>query len=200
MLSILVVAEESSNYKELEECFINDYYVEFTSRLPSNIVDLSKLEFSFEILFYLKQITQPEISSISRLIKQKIIIFEVHSEQNFPYKIERLIPVSNRLILRASAMRGRIEYYRGVDEILALNAKHIELEDGEVILNGDVNTKAYYGDLLFRVGKNVIFGVRKKNIAIFSTDIFSNNAMIDGDNCRFLKNLVEVMLGGAEFL
>lgn len=199
MLSILIVTEEPSMYKNLEECFINDYYVEFLPRLPLKMVDLSKLEFSFEIFFYLKPITQSEVPSISRLMKQKIIIFEVHSEMNFPYKIT-LIPVSSRIVLRASSMRGKIEYYRGVDEIVALRAKHLEIENGEIILNGDANTKAYYGDILFRVGKNVVFGVRRKNVAIFSADIFSNEAIVEGDNCRFLRNLIELMLGSAEFL
>ncbi|MET1123991.1 MAG: hypothetical protein ABWW66_01845 [Archaeoglobaceae archaeon] len=201
MLSVLIVAEEPSLYRELEECLINDFQLEFATRLPTNVVDLNRIEFSFEVVFYLKQLTYAELPSVLRLTKQKVMIFEIHSEENFPVKVSKLVPVAERVVLRASAMRGRIEYYRGVDEIAALNARHMECEENaEVILNGDATMKAYIGDIVFRVGKNIVFGVRKDNVAVFSADVFSNEPMSEGDNCRFLKNLLSSMLGSAELM
>ncbi|MEM0350933.1 MAG: hypothetical protein QXU61_04095 [Archaeoglobaceae archaeon] len=202
MLSTLIVAnsEEWYKYKQLEECLLNDYHVQFADRLSSELSELSKLENSFEIFFYLKAPETGEISGISRIMKNKIFIFQVKKGHYSPIQLKsELLPVSNRILLKATAMRGKIEYFRGVDEILALNAYHIETRDPcEVILNGNRDTKAMLGDIVFRAGKNVVFGVRKNNIAIFSADIFSNEAFAEGQNCRFIHNLINEMLIGVE--
>ncbi|WP_202319963.1 hypothetical protein [Archaeoglobus neptunius] len=201
MLSVLIVAEDAEwyRYKELEECLINDYHVEYADSVGRSIAELSRIEFSYEIIFFLKPLEIAEIPSVSRLAKSKIMVFHVRNE-NVPVNFsERLMFVGDILDLNASAMRGRLEYFRGVDVIRLLDAYHMELnEDCEIILNGNRNTKVLLGDITFRTGKNVVFGVRKDNIALFSTDIFSNEAMINSHNCRFIKNLLNELVGKAE--
>ncbi|TDA29338.1 MAG: hypothetical protein DSO00_04485 [Archaeoglobi archaeon] len=203
MLSILVVAESTEwhNYKDLEECLLNDYHVEFTERLSSESTELSKLEFSHDIFFYLKIPETSEISAISRLLKSKIFIFFVKKDCFSPLPLKNeLLPVADKILLKASAMRGKMEYFRGVDEILALNVYHIEPKEAcEVILNGNKDSRAMLGDIVFRAGKNVIFGVRKNNIVAFSADIFSNECLRQAQNCRFFRNLLSDMLTGVEF-
>jgi len=203
MLSILIVAESTEwhTYKDLEECLINDYYVEFTERLSSESAELSKLEFSHDIFFYLKIPETSEISAISRLLKSKIFIFFVKKDCFSPLPLKNeLLPVAEKILLKASAMRGKMEYFRGVDEILALNVYHIEPREAcEVILNGNKDSRAMLGDIVFRAGKNVVFGVRKNNIVAVSADIFSNECLRQAQNCRFLKNLLSDMLTGVEF-
>ncbi len=199
MLSVLVVAEEWYHYKELEECLINDYYVEYATNIASDAAELSKIEFSYEILFYLKRAESNEIAAISRLAKNKVMIFRAAKDYYIPLNVKDVLPVADKLVLKASAMRGDLKYFRGVDKIAAFNAYHIEpAENCEIILNGNKDTKAMIGDLAVRTGKSVIFGVRKENLAVFSADIFSNEAMKIGDNCRFIKNLLSAMVGGAE--
>jgi hypothetical protein len=201
MLSVLVVAEEENwyQYKELEECLINDYHVDFIGSLSTDIAELSRIEFSYEILFFLKPVEFAEISAISRLAKSKIVVFHVLNG-NVPISLsEDLLPAGDFLELNASAMRGKLEYFRGVDTIRLLNPHHMEVEeDCEVILNGNRNTRVMIGDLTFRTGKNVIFGVRKENMAFFSADIFSNAAIKGSQNCRFIKNLLGELIGRAE--
>ncbi len=197
MLSVLIVCEEPHRYRELEECLLNDFHVEFADRLSSNLSELSRIEFSFEVIFYLKPIDYSELPAVARLLKRKVFVLRIFSENNVPIKIDKLVPVADSLLLRASAMRGRIEYYRGVDVIAIRDAMHMDCE-GEVVLNGEMGTKALLGDIIFRRGKNVVFGVRRDSIAVFSADVFSNDAMKQGDNCKFIKNLVNSMLGSAE--
>ncbi len=200
MLSVLVVAEDAEwhRYKELEECLINDYHVEYTNRITSDIAELSKIEFSYEIIFFLKRFEMSDIPAISRLAKSKILVLHVKNKNELVPLSEDLLPVGD-VKLNASAMRGKLEYFKGVDKIKLLDACHMELnEEFEVILNGNRNTKVLLGDITFRTGKNVIFGVRKDNMALFSADIFSNEAMRDSDNCRFIKNLLKELVGSAE--
>jgi len=201
MLSVLVVAEDAEwhKYKELEECLINDYHVDYTSRITSDIAELSKIEFSYEIIFFLKQLEMADIPAISRLAKSKILIFRVYN-RNVPISLsEDLLPVEDVVILNASAMRGKLEYFRGVDKIMLINAHHMEVaEECEVVLNGNKNLKVLLGDITFRAGKNVVFGIRKDNMAAFSADIFSNEAILGGDNCRFIKNLLKELIGSVE--
>ncbi|MEM0214357.1 MAG: hypothetical protein QXU17_04510 [Archaeoglobaceae archaeon] len=203
MLTVLLVADscEWHKYKELEECLINEYYVEYADKLSSEVTELSKLEFSYDIIFYLKMPETNEISAISRLLKSKIFIFHVRENGFSPIQLKNgLLPVADRILLKASAMRGKLEYFRGVDEILALNAYHIEPKDAcEVVLNGNKDSKAMLGDIVFRAGKNVILGVKKNNIVVFSADIFSNDCLRSAQNCRFIKNLLSEMLTGVEF-
>jgi len=200
MLSVLVVAEDSEwhNYKDLEECLMNDYHVDYRDRIANDIAELSKIEFSYEIIFFLKHLETSDIPAISRLAKSKIMVFHVKN-RNELLPVSELLPVGN-LKLNASAMRGQLEYFVGVDTLKLLSANHMELKDNEyeVILNGNRNTKALLGDITFRTGKNVIFGVRKDNIAWFSADIFSNEAMNGSENCRFIKNLLKETAGSAE--
>ncbi len=199
MLSVLIVAREWHKYRELEECLINDYHVEYLDGLSADIAELSKIEFSYEIIFFLKPLEVAEIPAVSRLAKSKILIFHVHNG-NVPLEFsEDLIPVAEELELNASAMRGKLEYFRGVDKIKLLNAYHMEIaEQCEIVLNGNRNTKVLLGDITFRAGKNVIFGVRKDSMAFFSADIFSNDAMAESQNCRFVRNLLEELVGMAE--
>ncbi len=201
MLSVLMVAtaEDWYRYRELEECLINDYHVEYLDGLNTDIAELSRIEFSYEIIFFLKPLEVAEVPAISRLAKSKIMIFHVHN-RNVPLELsEDLIPVAEELELNASAMRGKLEYFRGVDRIRLLNAHHMEVaEECEILLNGNRNTKVLLGDITFRTGKNVIFGVRKDSMAFFSADIFSNDAMAGSENCRFVKNLLEELVGMAE--
>ncbi|MDI9609707.1 MAG: hypothetical protein QFX36_00070 [Archaeoglobales archaeon] len=203
MLSVFIVADPTQlhQYKELEECLINDYYVEYSDKLSSEQSDLSKLEFSHDIFFYLKIPENNEISAISRLLKSKIFIFFVRKDGFSPLPLKNeLLPVADKILLKASAMKGKLEYFRGVDEILALNAYHIEPKDAcEVILNGNRDSRAMLGDIVFRAGKNVVFGVRKNNIVAFSADLFSNECFKTAQNCRFFKNLLSEMLTGVEF-
>ncbi|MCS7130477.1 MAG: hypothetical protein NZ872_03555 [Archaeoglobaceae archaeon] len=203
MLSVLIIADSTQwyQYKELEECLMNDYHVEYVDKLSSEQSNLSKLEFSYDIFFYLKMPETNEISAISRLLKSKIFIFFVRKNGFSPIQLKNeLLPVAEKISLKASAMRGKIEYFRGVDEILVLNAYHIEPKDTcEVILNGSRDSKAMLGDIVFRAGKNVVFGVRKNNIVAFSADIFSNECFKSTQNCRFIKNLLSEMLTGVEF-
>ena len=129
MLSTLIIADSIDwhKYKELEECLINDYYVEFTDKLSSESSELNKLEFSYDIFFYLKIPETSEISAISRLLKGKIFIFLVRKDGFSPLPLKNeLLPVADKILLKASAMRGKMEYFRGVDEILALSVYHIE--------------------------------------------------------------------------
>ncbi|MBO8179338.1 MAG: hypothetical protein H0Z19_02500 [Archaeoglobus sp.] len=201
MLSVLIVAEDSEwhRYKELEECLINDYHVDYTGQISTDIAELSKIEFTYEIIFFLKPLEFSEVPAISRLAKSKILVF--HVTNNYaPIRLsEDLLAVADFLELNASAMRGRLEYFRGVDVIKLLNPHHMEVdEECEAILNGNRNTKVLLGDITFRTGKNVIFGVRKDNMAFFSADIFSNDAMSESDNCRFIKNLLKELVGKAE--
>lgn len=203
MLSALIVADSTEwhNYKELEECLINDYYVEYADKLSSEPSELSKLEFTHDIFFYLKIPETSEISAISRLLKSKIFIFFVKKDGFSPLPLKNeLLPVAEKILLKASAMKGKLEYFRGVDEILVLNAHHIEPKDTcEVILNGNKDSKAMLGDIVFRAGKNVVFGVRKNNIVAFSAEIFSNECLRQAQNCIFLKNLLSNMMTGVEF-
>lgn len=203
MLSVLLVADSNDwhNYKELEECLINEYYVEYSDKLSSEPSELSKLEFSYDIFFYLKIPETNEISAISRLLKTKIFIFFVRKNCFSPLQLKNeLLPVAEKILVKASAMKGKIEYFRGVDEIYALNVYHIEPKDAcEVILNGNRDSKAMLGDIVFRAGKNVVFGVRKNNIVAFSADVFSNECLKTAQNCRFFKNLLSEMLTGVEF-
>lgn len=203
MLSVLIVADSTEwhHYKELEECLINEHYVEYAERLDSEPEELSRLEFSYDIFFYLKMPDTSEISAIARLLKSKIFIFHVRKDGFSPLQLKNeLLPVSDRILLKASAMRGKFEYFRGVDEILILNAYHIEpREVCEVILNGNRDSRAMLGDIVFRAGKNVVFGVRKNNVVAFSADVFSNECLRTAQNCRFLKNLISEMLTGVEF-
>jgi hypothetical protein len=202
MLSTLIVAESTEwhKYKELEECFINDYYVEYAEKLSSEPSELSRLEFSYDIFFYLKIPETSEISAISRLLRSKIFIFFVRKGGFSPIQLKNeLLPVAERILLKASVMKGKMEYFRGVDEILALNVYHIEPREAcEIILNGNKDSRAMLGDIVFRAGKNVVFGVRRNNIVAFSADIFSNECLRQAQNCRFLKNLLSDMLTGAE--
>ncbi len=199
MLSVLIVANEWHKYKELEECLINDYYVDFAESISPEVVELSKIEFSYEILFYLKRPDFREIPALSRLFKNKIVICRVFDGENLPFNIKEVLYVADRIILKASAMRGKLEYFKGVDKILALNAFHMEIDNNyEIVLNGDKSTKVLMGDIIVRTGKSVVFGVRYDNIAAFSADIFINEAFKDGDNCKFIRNLLNSMLGTAE--
>lgn len=203
MLSVLIVANSVDwhKYKQLEECLLNDYHVQFAEKLSSSLQDLTKLESTFDIFFYLKIPETNEISAISRLMKNKILIFHVRKDSYSPIQLKNeLLSVASRIMLKATAMRGKIEYFRGVDQILALNAYHIETKEPcEILLNGNRDSKAMLGDIVFRAGKNVILAVRKNNLAVFSADIFSNEAFAEGDNCRFIQNLINEMLVGVEF-
>ncbi len=203
MLSVLIVAssDEWHRYKQLEECLLNEYQVQFADKLGSSLKELTELETSFDIFFYLKIPETNEISAISRLLKSKVLIFHVRKDGYSPIQLKNeLLPVASKVLLKATAMRGKLEYFRGVDEILALNAFHIEpKEPCEVILNGIKDSKAMLGDIILRAGKNVIFAIRKNNIAIFSADIFSNEAFAEGQNCKFIHNLMTEMLVGVEF-
>lgn len=203
MLSALIVANagELHRFKQLEECLLNDYHVQFAEKLNSELSKLTEIENSFDIFFYLKNPEQGEISALSRLSKVKIFIF--HAKMGFfspiPLKNDLLF-VSNKILLKATAMKGKLEYFRGVDEISALNAYHIEpREPCEILLNGNRDTKVMLDDIVFRAGKNVIFAVRRDNLAVFSADIFSNEAFKEGQNCKFIKNLLNEMLTGVEF-
>lgn len=203
MLSVLIVANSDDwhRYKELEECLLNDYHVDYSEKLSSDSSELSKLEFSYEIFFYFKIPQTGEISAVSRLLKSKIFIFLVQKNGFSPLQLKNdLLPVADRIKLKATAMRGKMEYFRGVDEILALNAYHIEPKEiCEVVLNGNRDSKAMLGDIVFRAGKNVILGVRKDNLVVFSADIFTNECFKETQNCRFIKNLISEMLTGVEF-
>lgn len=200
MLSVLVVTDDSEwhRYKDLEECLMNDYHVDYMDRIANDIAELSKIEFSYEIIFFLRHLETSDIPAISRLAKSKIMVIHVKN-RNELLPVSELLPVGD-LKLNASAMRGKLEYFVGVDTLRLLSASHMELKDNdyEVILNGNRNTKALLGDITFRTGKNVIFGVRKDNIAWFSADIFSNEAMNGSENCRFIKNLLKELAGSAE--
>lgn len=202
MLSVLIVAraEEWHRFKQLEECLLNDYHVQFAERLDAEVSKLTEIENTFDIFFYLKVPEQSEISAISRLSKRKILIFQVQKDSFSPIPLkDDFLFVADRLLLKATAMKGKLEYFRGVDEILALNAYHFEpRENYEVILNGNRDTKAMLHEIVFRAGKNVIFAVRRDNLAVFSADVFSNEAFKEGQNCRFVKNLLNEMLIGVE--
>lgn len=202
MLSVLIVAnaDEWHRFKQLEECLLNDYHVQFAERLDPELSKLTEIENTFDVFFYLKIPEQSEISAISRISKSKILIFRVQKNSFSPIPLRNdFIFVADRILLKATAMRGKLSYFRGIDEILALDAYHLEpAENFEVILNGNRDTKALLHDIIFRAGKNVIFAVRKDNVAVFSADIFSNEAFNGGQNCRFVKNLLNEMLIGVE--
>jgi hypothetical protein len=200
MLSVLIVAESSEwpLYKDLEECLLNDFHVEYSERLNSDVAEVNRVEFSYEIIFYLKTPESSEVPAISRLSKRKVFVFLVKQNGHIPLEIEQLFPVADKIVLNAVAMRGRLEYFRGVDRIAAVNAYHLESNSYEIVLNGNRDTRAMIGDIVVRVGKSVIFGIRNDNIAVFSANIFTNEAMREGDNCRFIKNLLESMVGSAE--
>ncbi|MEM0504095.1 MAG: hypothetical protein QXP51_05985 [Candidatus Hadarchaeales archaeon] len=203
MLSVLIVAnaDEWHRFKQLEECLLNDYHVQFVDRLDTEPSKLTEIENTFDIFFYLKIPEQSEISAISRLSKRKIFIFHVQKDSFSPFPLKNdFLFVADKILLKATAMRGKLEYFRGVDEILALNAYHLEpRESCEIILNGNRDTKAMLHDIVFRAGKNVIFAVRRDNLAVFSVDVFSNEVLKEGQNCRFIKNLLNEMLIGVEF-
>jgi len=199
MLSVLIVSDNKNHkFIELEECLINDYHIDYSIELLPDPAELSQIEFSYEIIFYLKRPENKEIPAISRLAKSKIMIFRVKSGYQCILDIRDVVPVSNQVTLNATAMRGDLRYFRGVDKIFGIDAYHMEVDGCEVVLNGNRDTKAMLGDITFRMGKNVIFGVLKDNIAIFSLDIFSNDAMKRGDNCKFIRNLLKKMIGSAE--
>ena len=201
MLSVLIVAEHNDwhKYKELEECLLNDYHVDYIDKLSPDVAEISRIEFSYEIIFYLKQPTTNEIAAISRLIKGKVFIFLAQMGGYVPHVNSKLIPATNKIVLNAVGMRGKLDYYVGVDKIVAFDACHIEPKDCEVVLNGNKDTKAMLGDVIFRTGKSVVFAIRKDNLAIFSANIFLNEAMKEGDNCRFIRNFIKSMIGSAEF-
>lgn len=203
MLSALIVASANDwhRFKQLEECLLNDYHVQLAEKLDSELSKLTEIENSFDIFFYLKIPEQSEISAISRLSKTKIFIFHVQKESFSPLPLKNdFLFVADKILLKATAMRGKLEYFRGVDEILALNAYHLEPRDScEVVLNGNRDTKVMLHDIVFRAGKNVLFAVRRDNLAVFSADVFSNDAFKEGQNCRFIKNLLNEMLTGVEF-
>ncbi len=203
MLSALIVASANDwhRFKQLEECLLNDYHVQLAEKLDSELPKLTEIENSFDIFFYLKIPEQSEISAISRLSKTKIFIFHVQKESFSPLPLKNdFLFVADKILLKATAMRGKLEYFRGVDEILALNAYHLEPRDScEVVLNGNRDTKVMLHDIVFRAGKNVLFAVRRDNLAVFSADVFSNDAFKEGQNCRFIKNLLNEMLTGVEF-
>jgi hypothetical protein len=104
-----------------------------------------------------------------------------------------------RIILSASSMKAQ-EYFEDVERIAAFNAFHVSTKDWEVILNGNRTTRALVGELIMRAGREVTLAARSDNLVVFSCDVFSNEAMNAGDNAKFIQNVVEIMLEGADIV
>jgi hypothetical protein len=116
------------------------------------------------------------------------------------FDYERNIGKADKVLLSAASMRGRIEYFKGVEKIAMFEPFHLHSENWETILNGNKSAKAMLGDLAVRTGKDITLSQRKDNLIFFAGDVLSNEPMKYGDNGKFLLNLLGSMLGGAELL
>lgn len=211
MLNALFIVEENYRFKELENLLLSDFYIDYTNKLKSNISETSKLEFSYDVFFLLKEPTYDEVSAVKRLVKSKVLIYQTTNLNNWISINHDTIPVydyqsnlgdDRRIILIASNMIGKIKYYKNVEKIVVINPFHVNL-GWEVVLNGNKTTKAMIGDLAIRSGKDVIIGQRNENFVFFSGDILSDGAMKlanKADNWRLISNLIEDLLGGVEIV
>jgi hypothetical protein len=106
---------------------------------------------------------------------------------------------ADEILLSAASMRGRVEYFRGVEEIAIFKPFHLDA-GWETILNGNESTKAMLGDLAVRSGKDVVLSQRRGNLVFFAGDLLSNEPMRLVDNRKFIVNVLGSMLAGDELV
>jgi len=222
MLSSLIITENESEFKELEELLLaHDFTVEFVYKLKNEVSEISRLEFEYDIFFLMKEPFEDEVPVVSRLSKNKVficqpdplILFEKSKKgehwlnlydvrmDNLLWVIDQVRNTGNEdeILLSAASMKGKVEYFKGVEEIAIFKPFHLDA-GWETILNGNESTKAMLGDLAVRSGKDVILGQRKENMVFFAGDLLSNKPMTSGDNRRFIINVLGNMLTGAELM
>ncbi len=222
MLSSLIITESEHEFKELEELLLaHDFTVEFAHKLNSEISKVSKLEFEYDIFFLLREPVEDEIPAVSRLSKTKVFFYQPdpiillekskRSEHWFNMhgvNMGNLLWVfdhvkntgkEDEILLSAASMKGKLEYFKGVEEIAIFKPFHLDA-GWETILNGNESTKAMLGDLAIRTGKDIVLSQRKENMVFFAGDLLSNKPMKSGDNKRFVVNLLGSMLTGAELV
>jgi len=220
--ALIITEEEPYNYRELEEALLSiDFQVEFISKLNPDLSWISNSEFKYDVFFLLKEPSENEIPAVSSLSKMKVMFikpdaYSLHKKSRkskhwlnargvFVDEILEVVDeVSNvsdptRIILSASSMKAQ-EYFEDVERIAAFNAFHVSTKDWEVILNGNRTTRALVGELIMRAGREVTLAARSDNLVVFSCDVFSNEAMNAGDNAKFIQNVVEIMLEGADIV
>ncbi|MBO8183400.1 MAG: hypothetical protein H0Z28_11520 [Archaeoglobus sp.] len=220
--ALIVTEEEPYNYRELEEALLSiDFEVEFISELNPDLSWISKSEFKYDVFFLLKEPSEYEIPAVSSLSKMKVMFikpdaFSLHQKSKkskhwlnargvFIDEILEVVDESSNLsnprkiILSASSMKAQ-EYFEEVEKIAAFNAFHVSTNGWRTILHGNRTTKALVGELIMRAGKEVNLAARNDNLIVFSCDVFSNEAMQAGDNAKFIQNVVEIMLEGADIV
>ncbi|RLI86451.1 MAG: hypothetical protein DRO98_05335 [Archaeoglobales archaeon] len=204
MLNCAIIGQ---GFRELEELLLaHDFAVEFS--------DVKKeLEFNADVIFLLREPFESEIPAVSRLVKYKPVIAQPDAYVFYEkskrrehwlnvhgaYLNEILWVESKEIMLSAAFMKGKPDYFVGVEYIAAINPYHL-YSGWEVVLNCNKDCKAMLGDLAVRTGKDVILGQRRANLVVFSADILSDKALRLGDNGRFILNLLSDLLGGAEII
>ncbi|RLI78992.1 hypothetical protein DRP05_05450 [Archaeoglobales archaeon] len=208
MLNVLFVVDESHRFKEIEESLLSNFHVDYVNELKSNISEMSKLEFSYDIFFLFKEPSHNEIPTVNRLMKSKVLIYQTANLNSWITSNHDKIPVYDNessvdegIVLNSSNMVGKRRYYKNVEKIVAIKPFHVNL-GWEVVLNGNKTTKAMIGDLAIRSGKDVILGQRNDNFVFFSCDVFSDDAvrLSNKHNIRFLFNLLDDLLSGVEIV
>ena len=209
MLNALFIVEENYKFKEIEKLMLSEFFVDYIGKLDSSLSAISKLEFGYDVFFLLKDPSYEEISAVNRLIKNKVVVYQTTNPDNWivngrdkllVYDLKSNLNDSRKIILKASNMVGKANYFKGVEKIAAFNPFHVDL-NWEAVLNGNDSTKAMVGDLALRSGKDVIIGQRIRNFVFFSCDILSDEVMtVKMDNGRFVFNLLSDLLGGAEIV
>jgi len=204
MLNCAVIGEK---FRELEEFLLAQDFSVITSNIEAG------LEFKADIIFLLRDPFESEIPVISRLVRYKPTIAQPDANALLErskrrehwlniqgvYLDEILWVDRKEILLSAASMKGRKDYFVGVEYIAATKPYHL-YSGWEVVLNCNEGCKAMLGDLAVRTGKDIILGQKKGDLVVFSTDVLSDRVFGKADNARFIMNLINQMLGSAELL
>ena len=93
MLNVLFVVDESHRFKEIEESLLSNFHVDYVNELKSNISEMSKLEFSYDIFFLFKEPSHNEIPTVNRLMKSKVLIYQTANLNSWITSNHDKIPV-----------------------------------------------------------------------------------------------------------
>jgi len=209
MLNALFIAKDTYKFRELESALLTSFFVDYTDKLESGLEQVSKLEFSYDVFFLLRDPFYDEIPAVNRLIKNKVFIYQTINPDNWILNDKDKYPVYDRksnlnddrkIVLNASNMMGKPEYFKGVKEIAVFNPFHVDL-NWEIVLNGNETTMAMIGDIALRYGREVVIAQKSRNFVLFSCDVLSDEVVAaKRDNIKFILNLLNSLLGGAEFV
>ncbi len=204
MLNCAVIG---NGFRELEELLLAQDFSVITSNVEAG------LEYEADVVFMLREPFESEIPVVSRLVRYKSLITQPDADAllvkskrrehwlniHGVYLDEILKLDRDEILLSAASMKGRKEYFTGVEYIAAKKPYHL-YSGWEVILNCNPNCKAMLGDLAVRTGKDIVLGQRKGSLVVFSADILSDEVFRRADNARFIMNVINQLLGGAEVL